>query len=180
MRWLTNFYDFRSKWTATAAIGIRPTKACLSQPVNFKNAIWTLEERYAIKFRFKLGKNAMRWKLDLMLWPRDQETEFPVKACWFSQTQEGKTEQIHPQTFNDRIFDSTGMIYMHWVPLAWQSTRNTKGFKGVQEEKPWEEAGTLQIGSVAFPRGQCTSPQLHPCHRLFDHDGHQHSSSPSL
>ena len=40
MRWLTNFYDFRFKWTATAAIGIHPTKAWLSQLVNFKNAIW--------------------------------------------------------------------------------------------------------------------------------------------
>ena len=25
MRWLTNFYDFRFKWTATAGIGIHPT-----------------------------------------------------------------------------------------------------------------------------------------------------------
>ena len=47
------------------------------------------------------------------------------------------------------------------------------GFKGVREEIPSEEANTLQIGSVAFPPGQCTSPQLHPCHRLFDQDGHQ-------
>ena len=54
------------------------------------------------------------------------------------------------------------------------------GFKGVQEEIRSEEASTLQIGSVAFPAGQCTSPQLHPCHRLFDQDGHQDSSSPSL
>ena len=54
------------------------------------------------------------------------------------------------------------------------------GFKGVQEEIPREEASTLQIGSVAFPPWQCTSPQLHPCHRLFDKDGHQHSSSASL
>ena len=53
------------------------------------------------------------------------------------------------------------------------------GFKGVQEEIPSEVASTLQIGSVAFPPGQGTSPQLHPCHRLFDQDGHQHSSSPS-
>ena len=42
--------------------------------------------------------------------------------------------------------------------------------KGVQEEIPREEASTLQIGSEAFPPGQCTSPQLHPCHRLFDQD----------
>ena len=47
------------------------------------------------------------------------------------------------------------------------------GFKGVQEE-------ILQNESVAFPPGQCTSPQLHPCHRLFDQDGHQDSSSAPL
>ena len=76
------------------------------------------EERYAIKFCFKLGKNAMQWKLDLLLWPRDQKTEFPVETCWFSQTQEGQTEQIHQQTFNDSFFDCTGMIYMHWVPTG--------------------------------------------------------------
>ena len=61
MRWLTNFYHFRFKSTTTEAIGIYPTKALLSQPVNFKNAIWrddTLEERYAIEFCFKLAKNA--------------------------------------------------------------------------------------------------------------------------
>ena len=50
------------------------------------------------------------------------------------------------------------------------------GFKGVQEEILSEEASTLQIGSVAFPPGQCTSPQLHPCHRLCDQDGLQDSS----
>ena len=54
------------------------------------------------------------------------------------------------------------------------------GFKGVQEDIPWEKASTLQIGSVAFPAGQCTSPQLYPCYRLFDQDGHQDSSSASL
>ena len=38
-----------------------------------------------------------------------------MEACWLSQTQEGQTEQIHPLTFDDPFFDSTGMIYMHWV-----------------------------------------------------------------
>ena len=60
MRWLTNFYGFRFKWTATAGIGIHPSKDWLSQLVIFKDAIWTwdtLEERYAIKICFKLGKN---------------------------------------------------------------------------------------------------------------------------
>ena len=41
MRWLTNVYEFKFKGTATAAIGIHPTKASLSLLVNFNNAIWT-------------------------------------------------------------------------------------------------------------------------------------------
>ena len=45
------------------------------------------------------------------------------------------------------------------------------GFKGVQEDILLEEASTFQIGSVVFPAEQCTSTQLHPCHRLFDQDG---------
>ena len=53
------------------------------------------------------------------------------------------------------------------------------GFKRVQEENRSEKASTLQIGSVAFPPGQCTSPQLHPCHRIFDQDRHKDSPSAS-
>ena len=52
------------------------------------------------------------------------------------------------------------------------------GFKGVQEEIPREEGSTFQIGSVAFPPEQCISPKLHPCHRLFNQDGHQDSPHP--
>ena len=53
------------------------------------------------------------------------------------------------------------------------------GFEAVQQEIPREEASTLQIGSVVFQAGQYNSLQLHPCHRRFDQDGHQHSSSAS-
>ena len=52
------------------------------------------------------------------------------------------------------------------------------GFQWFREKTPSEESSTLQIGSLAFPPGQCTSPQLHSCHRLFDQDGHQDSYSP--
>ena len=54
------------------------------------------------------------------------------------------------------------------------------GFKGVQKEIPSEEDSSLPIGSLAFPAGQYSSPQVHPCHRLSDQDGHQDSSSTSL
>ena len=61
MRWLTSFYDFRFKWTATVAIGIHSTEAWLEAGEVQKKQSGredTLEERYAIKFCFKLGKNA--------------------------------------------------------------------------------------------------------------------------
>ena len=93
-----------------------------------------------------------------------------------------QAEQSHPQTFNDSFF------WQHWHDLHalgyhWTVSQQGIlywGFKGVQEEIPPEEASTLQIGSVVFPAGQCTSQQLHRCHRLFDQDGSQDSSSASL
>ena len=114
---------------------------------------------------------------------RDQETEFPVEACWLSQTEEGQTEQIHPQTFDDQFFFLQHWRDIHAMGSHWTDSQQGMlcwSFKGVQEEIPSGEACTLQIGSVAFPPRQCTSSQLHPCHRLFDQDWHQDRSSPSL
>ena len=71
-------------------------------------------------------------------------------------------------------------IHHSWLAEGLRLGSLCWGFKGVQEDIPWEEVSTLQIGSVAFPPGQCTSPQLHPWHRLFDQDGHQDGSSASL
>ena len=182
MRWLTSFYDLRLKWTATAAIGIHPTKAWLSQLVNFINAIWTSGHiRRKIKFCFKIGKSATEtygmiqtafgasWmnRASVFEWhKRFKEARESVRydeRC-------GRSKEVNrPELIGQRV-----RVRL----LCW-------GFKGVQEEIPSEkipreEASTLQIGSVAFPPGQCTSPQLHPCHRLFDQDGHQDSSSASL
>ena len=71
---------------------------------------------------------------------------------------------------------------------SWWISKMQSGHKDTLEEwyaikfcfKLGKNASTLQIRSVAFPPGQCPSPQLHPCPRLFDQDGHQNSSSPSL
>ena len=56
-------------------------------------------------------------------------------------------------------------IHQSWLAKGLGLGLLCLGFEGVQEEIPREEASTLQIGSVAFPRVQCTSLQLHPCHR---------------
>ena len=53
----------------------------------------------------------MWWKLDLLLWPRDQKTEFPVEACWLSQTKEGQIEQNPPTNFWWSLF------WQHWHDL---------------------------------------------------------------
>ena len=63
-------------------------------------------------------------------------------------------------------------IHQSWLTKRFGLGLLCWGFKGPQEEIFRKEASTLQTGSVAFPVGQCTSPQLHPCHRLFDQDGH--------
>ena len=69
--------------------------------------------------------------------------------------------------------DRANPLTNFWLSLFWQPWHDLHalgshwtnsqqgmlcgGFKGVQEEIPWEEASTLQIGSVVFPPGQCTS-----------------------
>ena len=149
-----------------------------------KTLSWQQGNGRADQFRSRRSwcSGDLRWKLDLLPWPRDQETEFPVEAWWLSQTQEGQTEQIHPQTFDDPFFwehwHNLHALGSHWTDS--QQGIRCWDFKRVLEDILSEEASTLQIGSVAFPPGQCTSPQLHPCHRLFDQDGHRNSSSPSL
>ena len=178
MRWLTNFYDFRFKWKATAAIGIHPTKTWLSQLVNFKNAIRTWGH-----FRRTICN-----KILFFTWKK-----MPQKRVECLRLLLGHLAWIEHQ-FLSGIKDSSKAGSLWGVMRAVEVVRKSIdqswlakglgllcwGFKEVQEEIPSEEASTLQIGSVAFPAGQCTSPQLHPYNRLFEQDGHQDSSSASL
>ena len=179
MRWLTNFYDFRFKWTATAAIGIHPTKVWLSQLVNFKNAIWTsghFRTTICNKFCFKLEKmpqkrmECFRLFFDHLAWIEHQflsgiRDSREAGSLWGTIRAVGGVRKSIHQSW---LAKGLGLGLLCW------------GFKGVQEEILSEEVSTLQVGSVAFPPGQCTSPQLHPYHRLFDQDRHQDSSSLSL
>ncbi len=117
IRRLTNFYDFRFKWTATAGIGIHPSKAWLSQLVNFKNATWTLEERYAIKFCFKLWKKCHTMKAGTTAMTQ-RAREFPVKACW--------PDRANPPT---NFWWSLFLTALAWstctgLALDWHSTKN--------------------------------------------------------
>ena len=153
MRWLTNFYDFSFKSTATAAIGIHHTKAL------FKMQSGREEERYSIKVCFKLGINTtetygmlqIAFGVSCMIRASVFEWHKRFKEGRESVSEDercgGSKEVNTPELMGQRVRVRVGL-------LCW-------GFKGVQEEIPSEKVSTLQIGSVAFPLGQCTSPQLH-------------------
>ena len=177
MRWLTNSYDFTFKWTATVTIGIHPTKVWLSQLTNFKNTIWTwgrmtCKKNPVLKLE-KMPQKRMecfRLLFDHLAWIDHQflrgiRDSRKAASLWgIMRGVGGVKKSVHQSS----LAKGLGLGLLCW------------GFKGVQQEIRSEEASTLQIGSVAFPPGQCTSPQLHPCHRLFDQDGHQDSSLPFL
>ena len=119
-----------------------------------KTLSWQQGDRRADQLRSRSSwySGNLQWKLDLLLWPRDRETELPVEACWLSQTQKGQTNfwwSLFWQHWHD-----LHVLGSHWTDsqqgiLCW-------AFKGIQDEIPSEEASTLQIGSEAFPPGQCT------------------------
>ena len=177
MRWLTNFYDFRLKWTTTAGIRIHPTKAWLSQLVNFKNAIW--------HFRRMIYNKILCINLEKMPQKRMEYFRLLLKyLAWIEhQFLSGIRDSRKARSLWGMIRGVGGeskSIHQSWLAKGLGLGLLCWAFKGVQEEIPLEEASTLHIGCVAFPPGQCTSSPLHPCHRLFDQDGHQDSSSPSL
>ena len=128
----------------------------------------TLEEQYAIKFCINLEnmpeKHMECFKLlfDHLAWIEHQflsgiRDSRKTGSPWGMMRGVGGVRKTIHQSW---LAKGLGLGLLCW------------GFKGVQEEIRSEEAISLQIGSVAFPAGQCTSPQLHPCHRLFDQDRH--------
>ena len=109
---------FRFKWTTTAGIGIHPTKAWLSQLVNFKNAIWTLGERYAIKFFFKLGKMPCNESWIYCYDPETKRQSSQWKHAGSPRPKKARQSKSTHKLLMIPFFDSTGMIYMHWVPTG--------------------------------------------------------------
>ena len=140
----------------------------------------TLEERYAINFSFKLGKNATETYGMLQTAFRPScmnqflcciRDFWKAGSLWGMMRGVGGVRKSIHQSW---LAKGLGFgLELGLGLLCW-------GFKGVQQEIPSEKARTLQIGSVAYPAGKCTSPQLHPCHRLFEQGGHQDSSPSSL
>ena len=108
----------------------------------------TLEQRYAIKFCFKPVKDATETYGML-------QTAFrPSVSEWHTRFKEGR------ESVRDVMRGVGGVrksIHQSWLAKGLRLGLLCWGFKGVQEEIPWEEASTLQIWSVVFPPGQYTS-----------------------
>ena len=137
----------------------------------------TLEEWYAIEFCLKLGKKSATETYGML------HTAFGASCLNRASVFEWQRDSRKAGSLWGMVKGVGGVkksIHQSWLSKGLGLGLLCWGFKGVQEEIPREEASTLQIGSVAFPPGQCTSPQVHPCHRLFEQDRHQGSSSDSL
>ena len=141
----------------------------------------TLEERYAIKFCFKLEKmlqkhmECFRLLLEHLAWLEHQfvsgiSDSRKTGSLWGMMRGVGGVRKSTDQSW---FAKGLGLV-LGLRLLCW-------GFKEVQEkDSVGRGQHSLNRPSVAFPAGQYTSPQFHPCHRLFGQDGHQDSSSPSL
>ena len=151
------------------------TKDWLSQLVNFKNAIWTWGHfrrttcnRIVLNLEKKPEKRmeCFRLLLEHLAWIEHQflsgiDSRKAGSLWGMMRGVGGVRKSIHQSWL------------VKWLGLGLPCW----GFKGVQERV---SVGRGQHSSNPFPPGQCTSPQLHPCHRLFEQDGHQDSSSASL
>ena len=173
------FFLFHVQMNTYSIINIHPTKAWSSKLLNFKMQSGredTLEERYAIKLCFKLGKiPEKRTKCFRLLFDHLAWIEHEFLSGIRDSRKAGSLRGMMRGVGGVRK-----LIHQNWLAKGLGLGLLCWGFKGVQQGIPSEVASTLQIGSVAFPPVQYTSLQLHPCQRLFDQDGHQDSSPASL
>ena len=122
----------------------------------------TLEERYAIKLCFKLEKNATETTYGML------QTGFRPSCInrasvfeWHKRFKEG-TESVRDDERCRRSKE------VNTPDLIGQRVRVRVAMVRFWESSGRDFVSTLQIGSVAFPPGQCSSPQLQPSHRLFE------------
>ena len=78
----------------------------------------TLEERYEIKFCFKLGKTATETygMLQTAYGPSCMNRSSVFQ--WYKKFKEGRESLRDDERCGRTIFDSMGIIYIHWVPTG--------------------------------------------------------------
>ena len=134
----------------------------------------TLKERYAIKFCFKLGKNATETYGMLPTGFRASCMKQASVFEWHKRFKEGR-ESVRDNGKCARSKD------VNKPELIGQRVRLTVRVTILRFY--WSSARDSVRRGHHLPNrfsGISTSPQLQPCHRLFYQDVHQDCSSPSL
>ena len=141
MRWQTNCYDFRFKWTPITVIGTHPTKESMQSGHED-----TLEERDSVLNLEKIPQKRIecfRLLFDHVAWIKPQflsgiRDSRKAGSLWGMMRSVGRVRKSIHQSW---LAKELGLGLLCW------------GFKGVQEEIHREEDSTLQIRSVAFALG---------------------------
>ena len=113
-----------------------------------------LEERYAIKIRFKLGKKMPQKLMEYF------KLLFRCFALIEHQFLSGMKDSRKARSLWGMMGGVGGerkSIHQSWLAKCLGLGLLCWGFKGVLEEIPSEETSTLHIGSVAFPAGKYTT-----------------------
>ena len=147
----------------------------LSQLVNFKNEIRHFRRTIWNKIMFSTWKKMPQKRMECF-------TLLFVHLAWIEHQFLSGIRDLRMAGSLWGMMSGVGgvrkAIHQSWLAKRLGLGLLCWGFKGVQGR---DSLGRGQHSSNrAFPPGQCTSTQLHPCHRLFDQDGHQDCSSPSL
>ena len=113
----------------------------------------TLEERYAIKFYFKHGKNNTETYGML----QTAFGAFCMNRAWVFEWHKRVKEGRESVRGDERCGRSKKVNTPELIGQRLRVRLLCCGFKGVQEEFPSEEASTLQIGSVALHQSTTSS-----------------------
>ena len=136
----------------------------------------TLEERYAIEICLKPGKmpqkrmECFRLLLEHLAWIEHQflsgiRDSRKTGSLWGMMRGVGRVGTSINQSW---LAKGLGLGLLCW------------GFKEFRKKFRRKIPALFKSGLWPFHQRQCTSPQLHRCHRLFDQEGHQDSSSVSV
>ena len=133
----------------------------------------TLDERYAIRFCFILGKNAteMYEMLQTAFQPSCMNRASVFE--WHKRFKESRESMRDDERCGKSKEVRTPELIGQRVRVRVTMLRFLREFSKRFRRK---SLALFKSGQIR----QCTSLQLHPCHRLFDQDGHQDSSSLSL
>ena len=135
----------------------------------------TLEERYSLKLCFKLGKNATKTYGIL-------QTTFGASCMnrasvfeWHKRFKEGRESVKDDERYGRSKEVNTPELIGQRVRVRVTMQRFSVSFR-----MRFCRTRPALFKSSQWHFHQDNKPQLHSCHRLFEQDGHQDSSSPSL